>query len=61
LGQRRDLELAKLEKIILQYPVPDAWMIYQAAHRGQVEELSIEQVQPLYLKKDVQTKSSIRE
>jgi len=61
LGQRRDSELAKLEKIILQYPVPDAWMIYQAAHLGQVKELPIEQVQPLYLKKDVQTKSSIRE
>ena len=60
LGQRRDSELAKLEKIPLQYPVPDAWMIYQAAHLGQVKELPIEQVQPLYLKKDVQAKSSIR-
>ena len=60
LGQRRDSELARLEKIHLQYPVPDAWMIYQAAHLGQVKELPIEQVQPLYLKKDVQTKSSIR-
>ena len=36
LGQRRDSELARLEKIHLQYPVPDAWMIYQAAHLGQV-------------------------
>ena len=60
LGQRRDSELARLEKIHLQYPVPDAWMIYQAAHLGQVKELTIEQVQPLYLKKDVQAKSSIR-
>ena len=60
LGQRRDSELAELEKIQLQYPVPDAWMIYQAAHLGQVKELPIEQVQPLYLKRDVQTKSSIR-
>ena len=60
LGQRRDSELARLEKIHLQYPVPDAWMIYQAAHLGQVKELPIEQVQPLYLKRDVQTKSSIR-
>ena len=60
LGQRRDSELAKLEKIPLQYPVPDAWMIYKAAHLGQVKELPIEQVQPLYLKRDVQTKSSIR-
>ena len=60
LGQRRDSELARLEKIHLQYPVPDAWMIYQAAHLGQVKELPIEQVQPLYLKKDVQAKSSIR-
>ena len=60
LGQRRDSELAKQEKIHLQYPVPDAWMIYQAAHLGQVQELPIEQVQPLYLKKDVQAKSSIR-
>ena len=60
LGQRRDSELAKLEKIHLQYPVPDAWMIYQAAHLGQVKELPIEQIQPLYLKKDVQAKSSIR-
>ena len=60
LGQRRDSELARLEKIHLQYPVPDAWMIYQAAHLGQVQELPIEQVQPLYLKKDVQAKSSIR-
>ena len=60
LGQRRDSELARLEKIHLQYPVPDAWMIYQAAHLGQVKELPIEQVQPLYLKKDVRAKSSIR-
>ena len=60
LGQRRDSELARLKKIHLQYPVPDAWMIYQAAHLGQVKELPIEQVQPLYLKKDVQAKSSIR-
>ena len=60
LGQRRDSELARLEKIHLQYPVPDAWMIYQAAHLGQVKELPIEQIQPLYLKKDVQAKSSIR-
>ena len=60
LGQRRDSELAELEKIPLQYPVPDAWMIYQAAHLGQVKELPIEQVQPLYLKRDVQTKSSTR-
>ena len=60
LGQRRDSELARLEKIHLQYPVPDAWMIYQAAHLGQVKGLPIEQVQPLYLKKDVQAKSSIR-
>ena len=60
LGQSRDSELARLEKIHLQYPVPDAWMIYQAAHLGQVKELPIEQVQPLYLKRDVQTKSSIR-
>ena len=60
LGQRRDSELARLEKIHLQYPVPDAWMIYQAAHLGQVKKLPIEQVQPLYLKRDVQTKSSIR-
>ena len=60
LGQRRDSELARLEKINLQYPVPDAWMIYQAAHLGQVKELPIEQIQPLYLKKDVQAKSSIR-
>ena len=60
LGQRRDSELARLEKIHLQYPAPDAWMIYQAAHLGQVQELPIEQVQPLYLKKDVQAKSSIR-
>ena len=60
LGQRRDSELAELEKIPLQYPVPDAWMIYQAAHLGQVKELPIEQIQPLYLKKDVQAKSSIR-
>jgi len=60
LGQRRDSELARLEKIHLQYPVPDAWMIYQAAHLGQVKELPIEQVQPLYLKEDVQAKSSIR-
>ncbi len=60
LGQRRDSELARLEKIHLQYPVPDAWMIYQAAHLGQVKELPIEHVQPLYLKKDVQAKSSIR-
>ena len=60
LGQRRDSELARLEKIHLHYPVPDAWMIYQAAHLGQVKELPIEQVQPLYLKKDVQAKSSIR-
>ena len=60
LGQRKDSELAELEKIPLQYPVPDAWMIYQAAHLGQVKELPIEQVQPLYLKRDVQTKSSIR-
>ena len=60
LGQRRDSELARLEKIHLQYPTPDAWMIYQAAHLGQVQELPIEQVQPLYLKKDVQAKSSIR-
>ena len=60
LGQRRDSELAELEKIPLQNPVPDAWMIYQAAHLGQVKELPIEQVQPLYLKRDVQTKSSIR-
>ena len=60
LGQRRDSELARLEKIHLQYPVPDAWMIYQATHLGKVKELPIEQVQPLYLKKDVQAKSSIR-
>ena len=60
LGQRRDSELARLEKIHLQYPTPDAWMIYQAAHLGQVKELPIEQIQPLYLKKDVQAKSSIR-
>ena len=60
LGQKRDSELARLEKIHLHYPVPDAWMIYQAAHLGQVKELPIEQVQPLYLKKDVQAKSSIR-
>ena len=60
LGQRRDSELARLEKIHLQYPVPDAWMIYQAAHLGQAKELPIEQVQPLYLKRDVQAKSSIR-
>ena len=60
LGQRRDSELARLEKIHLQYPVPDAWMIYQAAHLGQVKELPIKQIQPLYLKKDVQAKSSIR-
>ena len=60
LGQRRDSELAELKKIQLQYPVPDAWMIYQAAHLGQVKELPIEQIQPLYLKKDVQAKSSIR-
>ena len=60
LGQRKDSELAKLKKVILEYPVPDAWMIYKAAHLGQVKELPIEQVQPLYLKKDVQTKSSIR-
>ena len=60
LGQRRASELARLEKIHLQYPVPDAWMIYQAAHLGQVKELPIEQIQPLYLKKDVQAKSSIR-
>ena len=60
LGQRRDSELARLEKIHLQYPVPDAWMIYQAAHLGQVKELPIKQIKPLYLKKDVQAKSSIR-
>jgi tRNA threonylcarbamoyladenosine biosynthesis protein TsaB len=60
LGQRRDSKLARLAKIHLQYPVPDAWMIYQAAHLGQVKELPIEQIQPLYLKKDVQAKSSIR-
>ena len=60
LGQRRETEVARLEKIHLQYPVPDAWMIYQAAHLGQVKELPIEQIQPLYLKKDVQAKSSIR-
>ena len=60
LGQRRDSELARLEKIHLQYPVPDAWMIYQAAHLGQVKEVPIEQSQPLYLKNDVQAKSSIR-
>ena len=61
LGQRRDSELARLEKIHLQYPVPDAWMIYQAAHLGQVKELPIEQIQPLYLKKDVQAQSSTRQ
>ena len=60
LGQRRDSELARLEKIHLQYPVPDAWMIFQAAHLGQAKVLPIEQIQPLYLKKDVQAKSSIR-
>ena len=60
LGQRRDSELARLEKIHLQYPVPDAWMIYQAAYLGQVKEVPIEQSQPLYLKNDVQAKSSIR-
>ena len=57
LGQRRDPELNKLEKLFLHYPVPDAWMIHQAVHLGQVKALPIEQVQPLYLKKDVQTKS----
>ena len=60
LGQRRDPELNKLEKLILLYPVPDAWMIHQAVHLGQVKALPIEQVQPLYIKKDVQTKSLIR-
>ena len=57
LGKKKDLELNKLEKLFLQYPVPDAWMIHQAAHLGQVKALPIEQVKPLYLKKDVQTKS----
>ena len=57
LGQRRDPELNKLEKLFLHYPVPDAWMIHQAVHLGQVKALPIEQVQPLYIKKDVQTKS----
>ena len=61
LGQRRDSQLVTLKKIHLQYPAPDAWMIYQAAHLGQVQELPIEQVQPLYLKKDVQAKSSTRQ
>ena len=60
LGQRRDLELNKLEKLFLHYPVPDAWMVHQAVHLGQVKALPIEQVQPLYIKKDVQTKSLIR-
>ena len=60
LGQRRDPELNKLEKLLLHYPVPDAWMIHQAVHLGQVKALPIEQVQPLYIKKDVQTKSLIR-
>ena len=60
LGQRRDPELNKLEKLFLHYPVPDAWMIHQAVHLGQVKALPIEQVQPLYIKKDVQTKSLIR-
>ena len=60
LGQRRDPELNKLEKLFLNYPVPDAWMIHQAVHLGQVKALPIEQVQPLYIKKDVQTKSLIR-
>ncbi len=60
LGQRRDPELNKLEKLFLHYPVPDAWMIHQAVHLGQVEALPIEQVQPLYIKKDVQTKSLMR-
>ena len=61
LGQRRDLELNKLEKLFLHYPVPDAWMVHQAVHLGQVKALPIEQVQPLYIKKDVQIKSLIRE
>ena len=60
LGQRRDLELNKLEKLFLHYPVPDAWMVHQAVHLGQVKALPIEQVQPLYIKKDVQIKSLIR-
>ena len=60
LGQRRDPELNKLEKLFLHYPVPDAWMIHQAVHLGQVKALPIEQVQPLYIKKDVQTKRLIR-
>ena len=60
LGQRRDPELNKLEKLFLHYPVPDAWMIHQAVHLGQVKALPIEQVQPLYIKKDLQTKSLIR-
>ena len=60
LGQRRDPELNKLEKLFLHYPVPDAWMIHQAVHLGQVKALPIEQVQPLYIKKDVQTESLIR-
>ena len=60
LGQRRDPELNKLEKLFLHYPVPDAWMIHQAVHLGQVKALPLEQVQPLYIKKDVQTKSLIR-
>jgi tRNA threonylcarbamoyladenosine biosynthesis protein TsaB len=53
LGKRKDSELAKLEQVFLRYPVPDAWMIYQAAHLGKAESLALEQVQPLYLKKDV--------
>ena len=60
LGQRRDLELNKLEKLFLHYPVPDAWMVHQAVHLGQVKALPIGQVQPLYIKKDVQIKSLIR-
>ena len=60
LGQIRDLELNKLEKLFLHYPVPDAWMVHQAVHLGQVKALPIEQVQPLYIKKDVQIKSLIR-
>ena len=60
LGQRIDPELNKLEKLFLNYPVPDAWMIHQAVHLGQVKALPIEQVQPLYIKKDVQIKSLIR-
>ena len=53
LGLKKDPKLLSLPQCELQFPLPDAWALYRAAKSLQVPALPLDQVQPLYLKRDV--------